>query len=69
MLRRSRSVANGTLPEDPEGSGDEFQTVEKHENYNVFGGFGQALDTYTPIVMGIGQIYADSDRHWTYIRR
>ena len=37
-------------------------------NYKVFGDFGQALNKYGPIVTGIGQIYADSDKHWTNIR-
>jgi hypothetical protein len=29
----------------------------------------RAMDKYTPIVTGSGQIYADSDRQWTNIRR
>ena len=43
-------------------------SLKNSRNYNVFGDFGQALDKYAPIVTGIGQIYADSDRHWTDIR-
>ena len=42
------------------GSGGEAQVV--------IGDFEKALDKYAPIVTGIRQIYADSDRHCTNIR-
>ena len=55
------------------------KSLKNKWNYIVCGDFGQALDKYapivtgidkyTPIVTGIGQIYVDSDRHGTNIRR
>jgi hypothetical protein len=42
---------------------------EKPWSYKVFGDFGQELDKYVPMVTGIGQIYADSDRNWTNIHQ
>ena len=42
-------------------SGDEFQIIQKASRIiTFFFDFGQALDKYTPIVTGIGQIYAHS---------
>ena len=39
VLRRSQTVASGSLPEDPDGSGDEFQSIEKHQELTVSGDF------------------------------
>ena len=72
MLRRSRTVANGSLPvlrTDPADPGMNSKSLKNITNYMVFDDFGQALDKYVPIVTGIGQIYADSDMHWINIRR
>ena len=71
-MRRSRTVANGLLPAlraDPADPVMNSKSLKNIRNYIVFGDFGQALNKDTPIVTGIGQIYADSDRHWTNIRR
>ena len=69
MLRRSRTGANGSLHADPSDPGMNSKSLKNIRNYYVFGDFGQAFDKYGPIVTGIGQIYADSDRLWTNIRR
>ena len=45
------------------------KSLKKSRNYKMFDDFGQALDKHASIVAGIGQIYADSDRHWKNIRR
>ena len=56
-------------PADPEDPGMSSKSLKNAWNCNVFGDFGQALDKYGPIVTAIGQIYADSARNWTNIRR
>ena len=59
MLRRSRTVANGSLPAlrvDPADLGMNSKLLKNIKNYKVFGDFGQALDKYGPIGTGIGQI-------------
>ena len=71
-LRRSQTGANGSLradPVDPADPGMNSRSVKNISNSLVFDDFGQALDKYTPIVTGIRQIYAESDRNWTDIPR
>ena len=72
MLRRSRTVANGSLPAlraDPADPGMNSKSLKNMMDYNVFSDFGLAFDKYAPIVTGIGQKYADSDMHLVNTRR